>query len=50
VNGSTPTGTYKITRIKTTAEWNAKSYGPNGALELQPVSGRAVDACEFSKL
>jgi hypothetical protein len=45
-NGNTPTGQYKVVRIEPTASWNQSSYGPNGALRLEPFSGNAKVAEE----
>lgn len=44
VNGNTPTGTYQVIRIENTGSWNQSSYGPNGALRLDPISGNALAA------
>jgi lipoprotein-anchoring transpeptidase ErfK/SrfK len=44
VEGSTPTGVYKVRRRTHTSSQDSEKYGPNGALELTPLSGRAVDA------
>lgn len=41
VNGNTPTGTYRASRVIPTASANLNSYGPNGAIVLDPVSGNA---------
>jgi lipoprotein-anchoring transpeptidase ErfK/SrfK len=43
-NGNTPTGTYRVLRIENTQAWNQDSYGPNGALRLDPISGNALAA------
>jgi hypothetical protein len=43
-NGNTPVGEYEVVRIKGTSGWPQDSYGPNGALELKPKSGKARDA------
>ena len=44
VNGNTPTGTYRVLRVESTQGWAQTSYGPNGALRLDPVSGNALSA------
>ena len=41
VNGNTPTGEYKVTKAVPTGAWNQSSYGPSGALRLEPKSGNA---------
>ena len=43
-NGNTPTGSYSVTKIKPTANFNQSSYGPSGALELKPLDGNALAA------
>lgn len=43
-NGNTPTGTYSGNERVSTGMWNQKSYGPHGAIRLQPTSGRALKA------
>lgn len=40
--GNTPTGSYAVDRIESTANWNQSSYGPNGALRLTPTGGNAA--------
>ncbi len=44
VNGNTPTGSYRVSRLEDSAQWNQSSYGPNGVLRLEPVSGNALAA------
>jgi lipoprotein-anchoring transpeptidase ErfK/SrfK len=44
IDGNTPSGTYEVTQIHNTSAWDQKSYGPNGALRLKPVSGNALAA------
>ncbi len=44
VNGNTPTGTYQVVRIENSGGWNQASYGPNGVLRLDPISGNALAA------
>ena len=44
VNGNTPTGTYTVTRAVSTQGWPQNSYGPNGALRLDPSGGNAHNA------
>ncbi|CAN7366185.1 L,D-transpeptidase [Massilia sp. LjRoot122] len=39
--GNTPTGHYSVTRVVPTGSWNQTSYGPHGALRLEPASGNA---------
>jgi len=41
VKGNTPTGEYRATQVVSTAQWPQNSYGPHGAIRLQPVSGNA---------
>lgn len=40
-DGNTPTGEYQVTRVESTANLNQSSYGPNGALRLEPIGGNA---------
>ena len=44
VRGNTPTGTYRVSEMVNTSQWNQNSYGPNGALRLDPQSGNAQAA------
>ncbi|MEM8523918.1 MAG: L,D-transpeptidase [Bacteroidota bacterium] len=41
-NGNTPTGEYSGNYIVDTTSWNQNSYGPNGAIRLNPTGGRAL--------
>ena len=42
VSGNTPTGSYRATRTVSTEAWNQSSYGPSGAIRLDPIGGNAV--------
>jgi hypothetical protein len=44
--GDTPEGTYVMRSIRSTSDLNQKSYGPNGAIVLEPVGGTALIAKE----
>jgi hypothetical protein len=51
--GDTPTGTYAIPRATATGDgtkYNSKSYGPNGALVLQPTGGEAEEAARNGRV
>jgi hypothetical protein len=49
-NGSTPTGVYQGAAWRSTASQNASSYGPNGKLTLNPVSGNSLKARYFKRV
>lgn len=42
--GDTPEGTYVMRHIRSTSDLNQKSYGPNGAIVLEPTGGTALVA------
>lgn len=44
VKGNTPTGEYDASKIVSTDSWSQNSYGPHGAIRLQPISGNALAA------
>lgn len=44
IDGNTPTGTYRASSVSSTESWNQISYGPNGAITLEPLSGNAIAA------
>jgi hypothetical protein len=48
-NGSTPTGVYQGAAWRSTGSQSASSYGPNGKLTLNPVSGNALAASRYFK-
>lgn len=47
-NGNTPTGECLATQVVSTKAWAQRSYGPNGAIRLQPLAGKAVKAAKES--
>ena len=49
-NGNTPTGVYRGAVWKSTAGQSQSSYGPNGKLALDPVSGNALIARHLSRV
>lgn len=51
--GDTPTGTYEVPRAVATGPGTAyvpRSYGPNGALVLKPMSGQAAQAAANGRI
>lgn len=40
--GNTPTGTYDGNTKVDTSKWSRVSYGPNGAIRLKPIQGKAL--------
>jgi hypothetical protein len=46
-DGNTPTGVYRGAAWKSTASQSSSSYGPNGKLTLDPVSGNALNAKRY---
>ena len=47
VNGNTPTGNYRVTQIQDTSTWSQHSYGPHGALRIEPIDGNALIAAQI---
>lgn len=47
--GNTPTGSYQGDQLVDTEDWPQSSYGPWGAVRLQPSSGDAILAEQFGR-
>lgn len=47
--GNTPTGLYRVTQLVDTSDWAQRSYGPHGALRLEPLAGAAADAAALGR-